>query len=280
MYEHDLEEASHTKKPCTGKSKGYGMGPFATSSSRYISDLLEKYGLGFKPSSPNPFTTDDTKEELEEGRSDFSILPHHGQFDQPSHLYELHGNALQSIDEWLEHVKMRHSKVIGSHTFSDIKGYTVVANVGGEHVHTYHRHGVHGGMGRYRKQAGCLAGRFVMFSAITNQYCALTIPHVLLFPLFLFLFVCRLSRALRSLKPTEAFLVTFTIGAGIGALARILILFFVLIRRSHQHLNSPPALSDHRRSNDEERDATLPAYSEVVKEKGEEASEIVPEKAP
>jgi hypothetical protein len=189
MYEHDLEEASHTKKPCTGKSKGYGMGPFATSSSRYISDLLEKYGLGFKPSSPNPFTTDDTKEELEEGRSDFSILPHHGQFDQPSHLYELHGNALQSIDEWLEHVKMRHSKVIGSHTFSDIKGYTVVANVGGEHVHTYHRHGVHGGMGRYRKQAGCLAGRFVMFSAITNQYCALTIAHVLLFSLFFLFFL-------------------------------------------------------------------------------------------
>ncbi len=50
------------------------------------------------------------------------------------------------------------------------------------------------------------------------------------------------------------------------------------MKRSHQHLNSPPALSHRRRSNDEEKDEMLPAYTESVDEKVYD-SEKAPERA-
>ncbi len=153
----ELQGATRLKKPCPGKGKGYGMGPFAASSSRYISDLLEKYGMGFKPSSPNPFTTPDK----EEGTADFHILPHHGEATSTS-TYEMHWSKVKSVDEWLEHVKERHSKMIGSHVFGDIEAYNIeMENDGGDFALAHRPGSLYGQSSRHREQAGCLAGRCV-----------------------------------------------------------------------------------------------------------------------
>lgn len=51
----------------------------------------------------------------------------------------------------------------------------------------------------------------------------------------------RFFRAMSSLNPVELYAVCFVFGAGLGSLARVFFVLFVLLRRSHAYLNEPTA---------------------------------------
>jgi hypothetical protein len=157
-------------------------------------------------------------------KSEFRILPaRYDGTEVDAAFYPDNHWKMESLDEWIEHVKERHAKVIGPHVFGDIHAYSIQPE---ETRHAYRarlhamKHGKH----------GC--------------------------------FLRRIHHALQALHPTELFFLAFTFGAGLGALARIAFMLFLLLKRSHEHLNSPPE-GDDRRSVNEEAEPMLPPYSEV-----------------
>jgi hypothetical protein len=184
-------------------------------------------------------------------KSEFRILPaRYDGTEVDAAFYPDNHWKMESLDEWIEHVKERHAKVIGPHVFGDIHAYSIQpeearhGRVARLHAMKHGKHGKH----------GCFLGRYALVILEFDRFLELTS------------FLHRIHHALQALHPTELFFLAFTFGAGLGALARIVFMLFLLLKRSHEHLNSPPE-GDDRRSVDEEAEPMLPPYSEVENSK-------------
>lgn len=73
-----------------------------------------------------------------------------------------------------------------------------------------------------------------------------------------------------SLKPIELYTICFVFGAGLGSLARVFFMLFILLRRSHAYLNEPVAANpagtvavDERDVKNEDEKAALIANSDA-----------------
>ena len=161
--QHEAEEAARQDKPChDGSMRGYGMGPFRVSSSS-LSDLLEKYSLGFLA----PSTSSQSAESQAGAGSEFRILPAYqdGTEDFSALYRDMSWNKMESLKDWIEHVKERHAKIIGPHVFGDIQAYSI------EQGDTRHAHltaaRVHS---MNHRRPGCLWGRCVSDTSNLHRF--------------------------------------------------------------------------------------------------------------